>query len=303
MRKILGGIRWLAAGAALLAGIAGLVFDFFLRDGHVAAAPFFYALPVPVSAGALLVAAVLGRGRWRRRTAAIVALLALGWWFSQSYGWAWPQAGERKAIIWNMGRPPHPFQPLITLVRTEQPDVVALVETGSLGMNEVRAYERMLPGYRMAALPAGLSCLVRGQFLGASLTSLGNAGFAACFRVSFGGEPMKVFVPDIEAEPLVPRRHQLERLAALTRGGSRMIVMGDFNTPMESVWLEGMRGFCVNTMDGPHRGFRETWLYNLPLLSLDQVWLSRDLKPVFTSKRLTMASDHAPVVAVFDERP
>ena len=91
-------------------------------------------------------------------------------------------------------------------------------------------------------------------------------------------------------------------LAEKTHGLPRTVVMGDFNTPLESVHLEPMRAHFEEVMDGPHRGFRETWFFTLPLLSLDHIWLSRDLEPVFATRRLTLASDHAPVIATFRKR-
>ena len=39
-------------------------------------------------------------------------------------------------------------------------------------------------------------------------------------------------------------------------------------------------------------GFRETWFYNLPLLSLDHIWVSKDLKILKTEKIHTLKSDH-----------
>ena len=39
-------------------------------------------------------------------------------------------------------------------------------------------------------------------------------------------------------------------------------------------------------------GFRETWFWNLPLLSLDHIWVSKDLKILKTQKINTFKSDH-----------
>ena len=302
MRGTFRGIRWIAAKLALLAGLAGLILDLTVRDSHPRLAPFFYALPLPVSGGFLLIAAMLAGGRRRRRVIGCVALLALGWWFFTSYGWAWPHSGKWKAITWNMGHPKHPFQPFVALVRAERPDVMVLVESGRIGPAEAAAYERMLPGYRMVAAPNELSCLVRGEIRGASALALCDGGDMVHFRVKLGGRELNVFATDIEAEPFIPRKRQLDLLATMTRDRAHTIVMGDFNTPMESADLDGMRADFANAMDGPHRGFRETWFYCLPLLSLDQVWLSPDLEPLFVARRLTFASDHVPVVVTFQER-
>jgi endonuclease/exonuclease/phosphatase (EEP) superfamily protein YafD len=121
----------------------------------------------------------------------------------------------------------------------------------------------------------------------------------AHFRVKVGGQMLNIFAADLGAPPFLPRGPQIDMLAGLTSEQPRTLVMGDFNTPLESVHLASMRAHFTEAMDGPHRGFRETWFYNLPMLSLDHVWLSSDLEPVFTSRRLTLASDHDPVVVNF----
>jgi len=280
----------------------GLILSVAVRDSHALAAPVFYALPLPVTGGFLALAAWMAHGKWRRRILACLAVGVLGFWFVRSYGWAWPAQAQWKAITWNLGRPKHPFQPLVALVRAEQPDVMTLVESDGLGPAEAQGYERLLPGYRVIPGPAGLTCIVRGEIFDGSTIPLGDGGGMVNFRLRIRGERVDVFAVDIDAEPRIPRRRQLESLAKFTQGRTHTLVMGDFNTPVESVWLAGLRVGYQSALEGRHRGFRETWFYDLPLLSLDQIWMSRDFQPVFASRRLTLASDHAPVVATFDVR-
>ena len=45
---------------------------------------------------------------------------------------------------------------------------------------------------------------------------------------------------------------------------------------------------------GPRRGFRETWAYGLPLLTLDHVWLAPGWRPL-RCERLRLGSDHLAV--------
>ncbi len=282
---------------ALLVGLGGVAVHLTVSDTESLFAPVFYALPLPVAGGLLALAALLARRRMSRRVIGLAAVLVLGAWFFKSYGWDYPASGKWKVITWNLGRPRHPFPPLIALVKAERPDVIALVESGEIPAAQARAYEGALPGYHMFAGAKELACLTRGQILDASVTGLVNGSDEAHIRVKLGAERLNVFVADLTASPFLPRQPQIDLLAAMARGHARTIVMGDFNTPLESVCLAVMRTSFSEVMDGPHRGFRETWFFGLPLLSLDQVWLSRDLEPKFATRRLTFASDHAPVIA------
>jgi endonuclease/exonuclease/phosphatase family metal-dependent hydrolase len=77
----------------------------------------------------------------------------------------------------------------------------------------------------------------------------------------------------------------------------RAIIVGDFNTPPESVWFREWRtrGFTLAN-DGPRRGFRETWAYGLPLLTLDHIWLASGWKVLRCDHR-RLGSDHLAVKA------
>jgi hypothetical protein len=256
-------------------------------------------LPLPVAGGALLGAGLLFRMRFLRRVVGFAGIAILGWWFWQSYGWAYPVKAKWKAATWNIGRPAHPFAPLVAFVRAERPDVMILIESGAIGPAAAEFYERELPGYRVTVEAEGITCLTRGKVLQSGVRTLVPGSDVASFRVRVGDELWNVFGADLAAFPFKPREPQIRLLAAAARGRRRTLVMGDFNTPLESTQLESMRENFLEAREGPHRGFRETWFYNLPLLSLDQIWCSRDFRPRFASRRLTFASNHAPLVFSF----
>jgi endonuclease/exonuclease/phosphatase family metal-dependent hydrolase len=131
------------------------------------------------------------------------------------------------------------------------------------------------------------------------LSHLPNGSDVGRLRVRVGRDWLNVLIADIDAHPWLPRRQALRELLGLASGQPRTIVMGDFNTPVESAHLDGFRDRFREVLSGPHFGFRETWPFNVPLLSIDQIWLSRDFAPVFARRHRTFASDHAPVVATF----
>jgi len=295
---MLGAARLFVAGLAAMIAAGGAVLQLTLRDDSALLAPIYYALPWPVIGALFLFAALVGV-RVQRLPCLVAGLAALGWWFFQSFGWMAPAGGKWKAITWNLGRPKHPFAPLVKLVRAERPDLVALIETGPLDRTTVALYERLLPGYHMMPLEGGLACLARGSVMAGMLTHLSNGSDAGRMRVRLGTEWVNVLIADIDASPWQSRRQALRELLGLAAGQPRTIVLGDFNTPLESAHLDEFRARFHAAMAGPHNGFRETWPFNIPLLSLDQIWLSRDFTPVFATRRTTFASDHAPVVAVF----
>jgi endonuclease/exonuclease/phosphatase (EEP) superfamily protein YafD len=287
--------------AALLLGlaIAGITVRFTVQDSSPSFAPLFYALPVPLI-GALLI----GGGWLARRPIRVLAvaagLLTLGFWFVRDFGFAAPQTGMWKFMTWNLQAPRQPFAPLMDLVRRERPDFVSLVETGALSEQAIAIYEKALPGYRMIPLGGDRACLVRGEsIVGARTQALSGRSGIVTMRVNFGGEWMNIFIVDLDSKISLSRRPALEWLTQAASRNPRTVVLGDFNTPLDSALLVDLRRRFTAAIEGRHSGFRETWFYGLPMLSLDQIWLSKDFRPVFAKRIWTLSSDHTPVMATF----
>ena len=86
-------------------------------------------------------------------------------------------------------------------------------------------------------------------------------------------------------------------ILAAARDDPRAIVLGDFNTPPETRWCGDWQGTLTLANNGPHRGFRETWAFGLPLLTLDQIWLGKGWQAIWT-EHSRHGSDHARVRVV-----
>lgn len=273
-----------------------------VADGEPWAAPIFYALPLPVLAGLFLLAAALGRGS-ARVGAGLLALLVAGWWLATSLGWARPEAGTWKFATWNMQGPRHPSRALMDFVRREQPDFLAVIEAGILDAGVAAAYERALPGYRCVGLGGDRVAFVRGGAAGVRVERLDGRSRIAAVRVLLRGRWFHVLVVDLDSNPLRSRRPALDWLAAQAGRNRSTVVLGDFNTPSDSALLAPLRDPCTDVMtERRHSGFRETWGYGVPLLALDQIWLSRDLKTHFARRVPSLASDHAALLATFSAR-
>jgi endonuclease/exonuclease/phosphatase family metal-dependent hydrolase len=63
------------------------------------------------------------------------------------------------------------------------------------------------------------------------------------------------------------------------------------------VYIEPLRSELSNTFEKAGKGCGDTWPSFLPVLSLDQIWCGKGLKPVRCSHGVTFRSDHRPVLA------
>ncbi len=286
-----------AAWAALA---AGLLMQAVLRDRWDGLAAVFYLLPLPVLAGIAAFLAIVHRGR--RRMAGIFFLLLLAWWLARSWSWhvsgvdTAASAGEFRCLYWNLSRPGQPSEAMIELVRELQPDVAGFGEPGPHFMEHEAAYEKALPGYDCHFMPRGLILLSKWPARMIERAKLDGRGAYGVYEVTAPHHKARIVLVDVHSDPLSSRKKSLAESLAHAAGDPHGIIMGDFNTPAESVHLDSYREQGMqNALDAAGRGFRETWFWRLPVLSLDQVWAGKGWRVQEARKINRWSSDHAAV--------
>lgn len=320
-RTVFQSLLWLGhhAGWALL--LLGAVLQLFIRDRLLdwpVVSLLFYGLPKPCLA---LLAAILAlwprvSRRWRGG-AAVVALAFAGWWAAFSWchapapGTASPVAPhvatngaptpsstrELKVLYWNLGRPKGLHQGMVDLMRQEQPDVAAFVEPGVDAGTLVPEYEKLLPGYQVAWMPRGILWLSRVPSRYRDRGKLESIGAYAWFDVEGFGPVFRLVVADVHPHIFRSRKGQLDEALGHAGGLASSIMVGDFNTPLESTLWQSYRKDFAHAFEVAGSGWRETWPLGLPLLSLDHVWVGKSWQVVEARKvSWPMSSDHAALV-------
>jgi vancomycin resistance protein VanJ len=93
------------------------------------------------------------------------------------------------------------------------------------------------------------------------------------------------------------RRTQTEALLAATRRErGTLIVCGDFNTPPRGHVYAMLADRWTDAFGAAGSGFGYTFASAMPVLRIDYVWLSRDLRPAGARVPAAAGSDHRPVV-------
>lgn len=274
--------------------IAGLLLHLTVRDRVDYLATVFYALPLPVLAG--LSFALSAWTRWRRATLALT-LAIVGVWCARSWSRNEPKpaaagAPTFSALYWNLGRPETPSADLIDLVTRLQPDVVGCGEPGKDFMQHGAGYEKALPGYACHLMPRGLFVLSRWPLRMRGRGRLAETGAFAYFDVSAPQGLVRLVLIDVYADPLMPRKPSLDESLGFAENNPHCIIMGDFNTPMESMWFAPYRAQLQDAFTAGGRGFRETWFWHLPVLSLDHIWVGKEWRVLETQKISRWSSDH-----------
>lgn len=298
-------------GFAML--VLGLLLQFVLKDRVFGFRLLFYAMPKPC----LLVLAVTllvwpqAAGRLRLLSAGAALLLGLTWAGSSWRGPAQaampaePVAGEVRLLFWNLCRPHGVHNGLVEVVREFKPQVVACVEPGRHEMEQTcRLYEAQLPGYKAQWMPRGILWLSTVPARYRARGKLDGMGAYARFEVSGLGPSFPVVVADVHPHPFHWRKGQLMDALAQTGGMPDAWLLGDFNTPLESVLLEPYRSQMTHALEAAGHGFKETWPLGLPLLSLDHAWIGRQWEILDAQKVWRVPdSDHAALLVRLRRKP
>ena len=109
---------------------------------------------------------------------------------------------------------------------------------------------------------------------------------------------MNFYAVDMAGSTDVPKAWEFKFFNSIYKRKDNTIILGDFNLPCESIFLDEMKEDYIHFFTSKGNGFRETWFWNIPFLSLDQIWVSKDLKIIKSEKIRTSNSDHSMVKTV-----
>ncbi|MBX3436178.1 MAG: endonuclease/exonuclease/phosphatase family protein [Planctomycetaceae bacterium] len=299
--QFLRSLTWLIA--------AGVLLRLTVRDALPVVAVLFYALPLPVLLG-LATLRTGGAGLWQPRRSAwmwvgITSLLAV-WCVTANYRRHVPETAPRslRVLCWNAARAEGGWNDEVAdVVRSEQPDIVALIEAGGWIEDLQEFWAAHCPEYEQVILDGAMLCLIRvrpGLSVGQGTSfPLSTGGSAGQVDILWDDAPLAVVLVDIKSNPL---RHRADPLAALARyvdalADRPVMVLGDFNTPPESVHFRPLRVLHQEAFETVGDGYAPTWPLPIPVLHLDQVWTNRHVRLLHCIRRGTVQSDHRPVVA------
>ena len=290
---------------AWLALLLGIVLQLWLKDHHVSWTLFFYAMPKPCLIGLAFALAIISRRvRWQQMIAMTVMISLTIWWIMTSHSLVRqnpPPVGKAKdevtLLYWNLCRPNGLDQEAVDLVREFQPHIAAFVEPGREAGSLTASYEALLPGFKAAWMPRGILWLSRVPSRYRERGKLEGLGAYARFDVDGLGATFPVVVADVHPGLFHSREQQIREVFAQSKDRPDAILVGDFNTPLESHFFDEPRQKFVNALDVKGSGFRETWPVGLPLLSIDHAWIGQGWEVIGTQKIWRLkGSDHAAIL-------
>ena len=303
---------WPAARRAAAAILTTTVFavavvHIMVADRFAVLAPLVYASPYPlVLLAALLLAGVHACRRSRRLVVACLVLAVVaGWQWTSLWGTA-PSASPAgptcRLLFWNAASPRHPSRTLVDTVQAEEPELVVLAEAGKWCAADREAYRDELPGYHAVRLHDAMLVFARRPVVLRESRRLPNRTAIHVLGCETAVGPVRLVLADIGSNPLSDRKPLIAEVLDVAGHYPDTVVLGDFNTPYDSVAFDPFRERFAHALKDAGSGPIETWPSVAPCLAIDHVWLSAEFVPVAGRKRWTEASDHAMVLADFARR-
>jgi endonuclease/exonuclease/phosphatase (EEP) superfamily protein YafD len=277
---------------------AALALHVTVRDRYPLVATFFYATPLPlIIAGAAIfaLAALLTRRMQWFTAFSMLAIVAAYLWIS-----AWPRHeqknGELRVITWNARRSHSAAS--AAFLRSLDPDIAAVVEIPVSDPSVVATWRELFRGYSIRPLQGGSMLLAKGTISKPQRFEFGRRSRTNALRVSLHDREINVLAVDLDANPFHGRANDFKTLGNIVDTyASPRIILGDFNTPGESIFFDELRRRGLrDAFEAGGRGAPETWPWPLPVLTLDHIWLSPELTPMSCRKVRTRRSDHLAVV-------
>lgn len=269
-----------------------LLIHFILKENNYVFSLLYYTFPLPVIIIIIVFLSLFLKKKIRTYNL-IIALVLLGIWFGRSFK---INASETihetdiEVVFWNAT---HKREFKHVFEKTEKiPDLIVLVEYHA---EELEATKLKLPDcfyYWHEDSEIGVFSKkpidVKKVFISEDETVV----------INFTSNGINFYAVDVASSMNVFRKNQIAFVQECVASDKKTIILGDFNTPLESKFLKDIENNFSHVLNEKGNGFRETWFWNLPLLSLDHIWVSKDLKILNAEKIATFKSDHTMIKTV-----
>jgi len=261
-----------------------LIIHFTIKDYFFITGLVFYASPLPILIlGTLLLTLLIKK---RRKYYVFLALLLAFIWIKNSFAtnYVTNQANGLEIVLWNAYRTEN-FENAFHTSKSI-PDILVLIECDAYNYEKIKA---KYPNYYFELTEEAIGVFSKTPLkILSETTSKRNTTL-----LHFTTLDLNFYVVDVSAHIKNFRKPMLENVVSQLKTKSKTIVLGDFNTPFESLHFKNFKKNYQHAFTEKGFGFRETWFWNIPLLSLDHIWVSRDLKIAYASKISSSESDHS----------
>jgi len=288
MLKLVKTIIFLSNAIIVLALIS---IHFVIKDRTYDSSILFYVFPLPIIILIILVCSIFLKKKHRTYNLILAGILLVVW-FGRSFRISFNQNIEDTdldIVFWNASRD-NGFKEAFIEHETV-PDILVLSESKG---NNFKALQEEYPNYFFYKSNGELDIFSKTPLkIVNDKKSKYNSNV-----VHFKTTNLEFYAVDVAGSTDVPRSWELNFVNSIVSNSKKTIILGDFNVPYESLFLKKIKANYQHFFSKKGNGFRETWFWNLPILSLDHIWVSKDLNIINSKKIRTKNSDHVMIKTI-----
>lgn len=278
-----------------------------VRDHVNGLSALYYATPLPVLAA---IAFLIGLSWFERKSLKrsllflFVAAGALFVWGCANYHRdAHPDLpGNAHIFFWNAARGKWGINGVVNHAAAFGADAIGIVEAGIEKNGTEEAWRRGFPGKQLCTLEGDMVFITSGEAACVESGELGRGGTYNVLITNLNGNTFTTILVDIDPNPFQSRGAAFAILTRViaTHLRDNLIVMGDFNTPIDSIYFDSFRRDLVQSFEECGRGFRATWPVPLPVLTIDHLWACRSIRLSSCQVNWSRFSDHRSLIVEVD---
>jgi endonuclease/exonuclease/phosphatase family metal-dependent hydrolase len=298
----------IAIGLTLLSIVGGII-RLGPRDEIQSLAIVFYATPpLVLTATALFALLLVGnretKAKWPIAAVAIVqCCLLIPEWNQPAPND--PPTDSVTIGFWNVGGGTLGWNGITKQAKSWNAALIGLAES-NLDTDKAshNFWETQFPDHTVLKFPRGMRLISKYPARIVAEGELAERSFYGIAEVQIANQSVRVVMADLLSGPQLPRGPSFEALIKILDQlpTGPMILMGDMNTPTESVHLKALRSRLGNAFEEQGTGFYCTWPTPCPVLPLDQVWTNNAVEITSCKLEWTLQSDHRPIVSTFKLR-
>ncbi len=264
-----------------------LLLHFVIKDRGYYLAMLFNVTPIPILIGIGLIISLLliTEKKWLKVSVLTTLFLAIHWIFSY-YGFAnVPVSSDNNHILfWNIdNRKFIPRDVIKEKISTYNPEIIAFLETKNLSLNETEYLSEEFPQYSFKSLEGYFVIGIKGDIEFIEYTKLKTITRYNLLKVKINNQIKTILIVDIGVIRHYNRWQDLENILDYGLRNKVDLIVGDFNTPYESMHFKGFKNHYKSFHD-VSEGFTATWPKGIPLLELDQIWVDQNIEAISLKK-------------------
>lgn len=280
-----------------------LIVHFLLKDRFHYLSVIFYACPLPliISYG-LLVTVLFFKRKLLFYTLSTVFLATSIHFYNHYFGSEYEKDSSKPTsniLFWNTAqREPLPIGNLIKHIHLANPKIVALVEAANVSGVDLDSLKSACPDYQFHTLQGDMLIATKGKIDTIIYESETDVYKLNYVTISIQNKPIHIMLVDVYASPLLNKEIPLTIINDAAKKLKVDILMGDFNTPYESVFFKDYHNY-FKSFHPYNLGLTSTWPNSFPLIEIDQIWLAKRFQPIKLEKYSYDESDHKLLIAEY----